>query len=1498
MFFHHKTISLKEIYKVSKPLPEQSKITLTQIVKEEFEKRGLKIGLLEEVFEDFGWFSSFYVPDNLGFIDTKSKKIVLNSAFTNYLINQIKLSTAIDPAILFAVYYLKVIRTSEDERVSRFCDYLLGQFSQQELDAFTRYEEEFSFQNDPEFTEEPREVFVGQVRGFNYEDSKYRVDPRLYPPIEMIPSALIKELKIVLPDETKQLVDGIRWKTFRARMAEQLNVLDHGLIRPNTNEVFLPEDFLQYLQSVEPTLYHRYILRALTYYPDNHIRDAADRLYKQKQKESPVDLEVHIKKFKEAEYYYRENQKDLNVLGATFNVKTGELRENMQKIMEAITKAEKQKAHLLVLPELITTAYQLEDKGASPDFQEKHTEHIRTMNRYTRFLFMKRLVQSLSKKLSSELTEEQKKLFLNEIIKNIFLFDQTYIFSKKLFEKGHTDSYFNWVKKQLGPDFDFNKENYEDTLKHFKADQNIPYVDKKDFILKVTQETLKTLKVEKSVSEKITRDLDYQYDDWGVGVVLPAIIKGSKEKPYNGFYVWSHDGSSFSDGKKHMADDQGTYFMELHYYYEYDQNVKTVYRVRGRNIGINVCEDGWREPKIHSFRQMVHPTAGILTDPRLKKLHEEGIILNLGAEFAINVSASPERHPEEIVHRLDRIDWENMDPHFMVTEKIHGITWKNDRNETRVSLLSQVAQKVGLPILYINSFGGYDKIFMGGCRILVNAKGQRMVNLLDNQQGDIQLTLKGHAKILVPDAYSGNQVIEPLEEFSQAIVNVIRDYAVKNDKISILFNYDNSDFAQKFMISLIPDIRERNNQILEKKVTAQLNYTLFAEKNLSPEQKKRAILREMRKNQIEHTLTYYGGLSIKKILFEPFQYVYDSLRYKTNLYANLNLLPVGLIIAVFPELQKYAGMNWALLTSWLWLVPLEFLFRMFFSLKSYQYLNRGLKGFGFANKLSKLPSEQVSTTAIPLGKNNREPVDPDFLPEILPDIKSYHTSGKKNKNTRIIDRLVLSYERLQGLYYNNISILKGFYDFNIKQSLNALEKPGISFGYMTRNTKLKGFYPKGGQELGDFNVTHTISDYTIRSMYVLQLKKILANSTRLSSFKWHLQKFRLNSALKDISSYVETRSALTNIFYRWINPWGINKTARFYYKRRVWRDIQDLNKKVIERQSKRLEDLRKDPKANGNVLVLQKQLSALQKRAQLIQGIIGGFEDKIEIALKNGKLPGLKKRALKSHKSIHLPGLFSQKEWIYRDTRHNRNMGNLLQTGMLAPYFPRREFKRISLMKDLVDPYHLMSDENYAALVARLHVRDMRLHKNQSVHGVFFEINSRGSFVEPISSSANELHYVEKRVKTYLTEYQKVLRTDLTSVGKKLANQPVLFLPESRGSFADRDWETHVIKRELDQLIDDLTKSKYSKKAYIVIKDLIEETDVLMFKAVQEYLKKNKNPLQIEIMVLTTRQSLSKIHMPESIADLQNLLVFSNELEQNFFITSFDRKSNWKKVRF
>jgi hypothetical protein len=419
-----------------------------QVIKEFFQEKHLSVHLLEKYFTEYKWFSSskFKLNQLTGAVDDENKNVILHAGMFNALIlGQLQPK---DLESVFCIFLLKTLQQIPKKEISDFCASLIGQFSAEHIEKFYDLEKEYLRIHEKDFNEKPRNVFVGQKVGFNHTDSKYQCDERVFPDLVPVSNEFMDKFKEALAktsgvniNESRETLERINWKIFRHRMSEDISIIDHGMSVGDDAEVYLPEDFLQYLNfhhsldSTQKKYFHNlYLLRVLSHYPDKGISKTARALYKELSASSKVDLEQQIEIFKNAEIELRKNEKKLNVKGITFNVKTGELRENMNKIMEAITLAKEEGNHLAVFPELITTAYQVEDKITAPEFLEKHYGHVRTINRHLRFMFAKELQASLISEdgLLKDLNSKARQLVTREVLKKLYIHDYRYIFSSAL----------------------------------------------------------------------------------------------------------------------------------------------------------------------------------------------------------------------------------------------------------------------------------------------------------------------------------------------------------------------------------------------------------------------------------------------------------------------------------------------------------------------------------------------------------------------------------------------------------------------------------------------------------------------------------------------------------------------------------------------------------------------------------------------------------------------------------------------------------------------------------------------------------------------------------------------------------------------------------------------------------------------------------------------------------------------------------------------------------
>ncbi len=145
----------------------------------------------------------------------------------------------------------------------------------------------------------------------------------------------------------------------------------------------------------------------------------------------------------------------------------------------------------------------------------------------------------------------------------------------------------------------------------------------------------------------------------------------------------------------------------------------------GKKIGLLICEDSWHEMQIRGRKiYSGNPTAQFA-----------------GADLIVNLSASP---------------------------------YDQEKKARRRATLQKCATEVGVPIAYVNHFGGHDDILFDGDAFFVDAKGQLRAEKMEAGKEPLLLRLDGEIKSSRPLQDAG------LRDLSTMLVTGIRDYAHKN----------------------------------------------------------------------------------------------------------------------------------------------------------------------------------------------------------------------------------------------------------------------------------------------------------------------------------------------------------------------------------------------------------------------------------------------------------------------------------------------------------------------------------------------------------------------------------------------------------------------------------------------------------------------------------------------------------------------------------------------
>jgi len=169
-------------------------------------------------------------------------------------------------------------------------------------------------------------------------------------------------------------------------------------------------------------------------------------------------------------------------------------------------------------------------------------------------------------------------------------------------------------------------------------------------------------------------------------------------------------------------------FDEVRYFNKADHREPISFR--GRNIGITICEDIWND---YQFESDYFMGIRLYLENPVRELVEKG------ATLIINTSASPYSRGK------NRIKWE---------------------------MISNVAKRNGISILYVNQVGGNDSLIFDGNSFLMNEKGDLVARAKSFQEDLIVVDIDTDTSLPVPE-------VDDIDDIHQALLLGIRDYVQK-----------------------------------------------------------------------------------------------------------------------------------------------------------------------------------------------------------------------------------------------------------------------------------------------------------------------------------------------------------------------------------------------------------------------------------------------------------------------------------------------------------------------------------------------------------------------------------------------------------------------------------------------------------------------------------------------------------------------------------------------
>jgi NAD+ synthase (glutamine-hydrolysing) len=151
---------------------------------------------------------------------------------------------------------------------------------------------------------------------------------------------------------------------------------------------------------------------------------------------------------------------------------------------------------------------------------------------------------------------------------------------------------------------------------------------------------------------------------------------------------------------------------------------------RGSCIGITICEDIWNDYEFENNYFM---------GSRRYTLDPVDILLEMGAAFMINISASP---------------------------------YAKGKNSIKWEMISNIAKRNSVPILYVNQVGGNDSLIFDGNSFMMDSNGEFIARAKSFEEDLVVIDTENAKPIVIPE-------IDEVDEIRQALVLGIRDYVEK-----------------------------------------------------------------------------------------------------------------------------------------------------------------------------------------------------------------------------------------------------------------------------------------------------------------------------------------------------------------------------------------------------------------------------------------------------------------------------------------------------------------------------------------------------------------------------------------------------------------------------------------------------------------------------------------------------------------------------------------------
>jgi NAD+ synthase len=110
----------------------------------------------------------------------------------------------------------------------------------------------------------------------------------------------------------------------------------------------------------------------------------------------------------------------------------------------------------------------------------------------------------------------------------------------------------------------------------------------------------------------------------------------------------------------------------------------------------------------------------------------------------------------------------------------NGSPFESDKQGIRTAQATARVVETGLPVLYVNQFGGQDELVFDGASFILSAEGQRVCQLPAWQESVVLTEWQQAGEKLAPVPGPIAPPLEPLADIYQAMVWGLRDYVRKN----------------------------------------------------------------------------------------------------------------------------------------------------------------------------------------------------------------------------------------------------------------------------------------------------------------------------------------------------------------------------------------------------------------------------------------------------------------------------------------------------------------------------------------------------------------------------------------------------------------------------------------------------------------------------------------------------------------------------------------------